>query len=439
MKRETLLPWTRSPMLAGFALLFSSLGAGPPAAAADFPYTAVTVAPRAARQGTVRAGSLTWKCSGNRCTISGPWPTPGVSACNALARRVGQLASYGHPKSHLTAAQLARCNAGASTSPGVVLVPRRLPGTLAMTDAAAVTARTSRATKRISAAPSREFSGGAGLGTFDLSFLNGDHKLREMSILRESDSALFSFADGDSNDPFAADASWWQSPAFIQGAVSAEGGGEFEMDITPPASGHYTPVLTGFSFRRPDNTDANVRVIGVRIDPRTDKIRVDLLDDQGPDFRGMFSAGNVLETIFVPQGAFLMNIESANILSGTFKNESTVNNLRRYRVSVQYAWVPDSMITGHGALSGSSAVYDSGQLPSASGKAVIQGFLLAFTNSDHYLKQTKVLVEGRSAVAPPGSGRQLGGGPARGRAGVGFQDSDGNDPIEWHVNWVTVR
>jgi hypothetical protein len=439
MKRETLPPWTRSPMLAGFALLFSLLGAGQPAAAADFPYTAVTVAPRAARQGTVRAGSLTWKCSGNRCMINGPWPTPGVSACNALARQVGQLASYGHPKAHLTAAQLAECNAGAAASPGAVVLPRRIPGTLGVTDATAVTARTSRATKRFSAAPSREFSGGAGLGSFDFSFLNGDHKLREISIFRGSDSALFSFADGDSNDPFAADAVWWQSPAFIQSDVSGEGGGEFEIDITPPATGRYTPVLTGFSFRRTDTTDANVRVMGVRIEPRTNKIRVDLLDDQGPDFRGIFSSGNVLETIFVPNGALLMNIQSAAVLRGIFDNRSDVNHFRRYRVNVQYAWVPDSMITGHGALSGSSPSYDSGQLPSADGKAVIQGFLLAFTNSDHYLQQTKVMVEGRSANPPSGLGRQLGLGSARGRAAVEFKDSDGNDPIEWHVNWVTVR
>lgn len=442
MKLETLSPLMRSPMLAGFALSLSLLGAGPPAAAADFPYTAVTVAPRAAKQGIVRAGSLTWKCSGNRCAIRGPWPIPAVSACNALAKQVGQLASYGHPKAHLTAAQLAQCNAGASAPPGGVVAPgplRRIPGTLAITTAAAVTARTSRATKRFSAAPSREFSGGAGLGSFDFSFLNGDHKLREISVFRGSDSALFSFADGDSNDPFAAEAVWWQSPAFIQSDVSAEGGGEFQIDITPPATGHYTPVLTGFSFRRTDTTDANVRVMGVRIEPRTNKIRVDLLDDQGPDFRGIFSSGNVLETIFVPQGALLMNINSAAVLRGTFDNRSDVNNLRRYRVNVQYAWVPDSMITGHGALSGSSPHFDSGQLPSADGKAVIQGFLLAFTNSDHYLQETKVLVQGRNASAPSDLRSGIESRLGRGTAAVEFKDSDGNDPIEWHVNWVSVR
>jgi len=65
-----------------------------------------------ARQGQVRAGSLTWRCRGDRCRISGPWPTPGVGACNLLAKQVGQIRRYGHPGKQLNAAQLNQCNKG---------------------------------------------------------------------------------------------------------------------------------------------------------------------------------------------------------------------------------------------------------------------------------------------------------------------------------------
>lgn len=82
-----------------------------PAAAQQYVYTARTAAP-AARQGAVVAGSLTWQCQGSACTISGPWPAPGASACAALAREVGRIVEYGRPGRVLDAAGLATCNAG---------------------------------------------------------------------------------------------------------------------------------------------------------------------------------------------------------------------------------------------------------------------------------------------------------------------------------------
>ena len=78
--------------------------------AQDFNYTALTVHP-AAVQGTVVAGGLSWHCQSTVCKIRGPWPTPGVIACKALAQRVGKIKSYGHSAAHLTAQQLQQCNA----------------------------------------------------------------------------------------------------------------------------------------------------------------------------------------------------------------------------------------------------------------------------------------------------------------------------------------
>lgn len=84
-----------------------------PPGAKQYRYEAVTRR-TAARQGKVRAGNLTWTCKGRRCTITGPWPRPGVGACQALARQVGEISAYGHPKKKLGPAELARCNQAAA-------------------------------------------------------------------------------------------------------------------------------------------------------------------------------------------------------------------------------------------------------------------------------------------------------------------------------------
>jgi hypothetical protein len=77
-----------------------------------YQYTAETSTP-AIKQGMVLAGGLNWNCTGSRCTISGPWPTPALASCKALASVVGALRSYGHNQgAQLDAAQMAQCNAG---------------------------------------------------------------------------------------------------------------------------------------------------------------------------------------------------------------------------------------------------------------------------------------------------------------------------------------
>lgn len=92
--------------------------AGLPAMAQTYNYTAKTDS-AVLKSGKVTAGSLVWDCSGNTCRISGPWPSPGLSACQQLAAQVGRLSEYGHPKAKLSASQMSTCNksaASASTS-----------------------------------------------------------------------------------------------------------------------------------------------------------------------------------------------------------------------------------------------------------------------------------------------------------------------------------
>lgn len=80
----------------------------------NYQYTAKT-SQAMKKQGKVRAGNLTWVCKSNACVIKGPWPTPGVGACAALARQVGRILSYGHPSKKLSMSQLNQCNAGVAS------------------------------------------------------------------------------------------------------------------------------------------------------------------------------------------------------------------------------------------------------------------------------------------------------------------------------------
>ncbi len=89
------------------------LGMSLQAEAATYDYTAITKNKSAKANGQVQAGSLRWHCSGSTtCRISGPWPAPGLGACRALAKIIGPIASYGHPKKYLPSDQIDQCNKG---------------------------------------------------------------------------------------------------------------------------------------------------------------------------------------------------------------------------------------------------------------------------------------------------------------------------------------
>jgi hypothetical protein len=91
------------------------LATASPAAAQAFTYTAqLSATTRVA--GAVTASGITWRCTGTTCTTSGPWPTPGVAACHALALQVGRVSAYGRPGVALNAAQLAQCNDGVAAN-----------------------------------------------------------------------------------------------------------------------------------------------------------------------------------------------------------------------------------------------------------------------------------------------------------------------------------
>jgi len=70
--------------------------------------------------GTVVASGIRWNCQGSQCTVTGPWPVPGTSACMTLAEQVGRISRYGHSKARLNAKDLERCNKAAAERTAVL-------------------------------------------------------------------------------------------------------------------------------------------------------------------------------------------------------------------------------------------------------------------------------------------------------------------------------
>jgi len=114
----------KSPVfIVGFLLVYLNISA---AHAATFNYTATT-RDEVKKSGVVIASGLSWRCRNKSCTITGPWPTPGIGACASLRKEVGEIVSYGHPGRKLSSTQLVQCNKGTATakSPAAKLSPVR--------------------------------------------------------------------------------------------------------------------------------------------------------------------------------------------------------------------------------------------------------------------------------------------------------------------------
>jgi hypothetical protein len=89
---------------------------------------------------------------------------------------------------------------------------------------------------------------------------------------------------------------------------------------------------------------------------------------------------------------------------------------RPYRVTVQYAWIPNAIVERESAMSGTDR--QRRQRPPSSIDA-LQGFEVMFTNSDHHLLGL--------GVNPSGHG------------GVLFQDNNNDDPMQWTLAYVTLK
>jgi hypothetical protein len=108
-------------------LLCAALACGAPALAADVSYHAET-ASTAKRQGPINAGNVAWQCDGVKCVGIGPWATPPLTLCVALAREVGPFRVF----AQFAPPEVAACNEAASdptrAAPPAKAPPKAAPG-----------------------------------------------------------------------------------------------------------------------------------------------------------------------------------------------------------------------------------------------------------------------------------------------------------------------
>lgn len=84
---------------------------GSAAWAAPRPYSA-TLATAVAKRTDVIAGTNLFRCEETTCNlVSKPIDAGSVSTCRRLARKVGEIKTYGSAESQFDAEKLARCNA----------------------------------------------------------------------------------------------------------------------------------------------------------------------------------------------------------------------------------------------------------------------------------------------------------------------------------------
>jgi hypothetical protein len=256
---------------------------------------------------------------------------------------------------------------------------------------------------------------------------NGDHKFRRMAVLAKGRVATLALSDSNgSDDSFGALSTWAVASEGISGSVTATVSGRVELPIPkPPAGGAYTLVLTGFELRRADNTDANVRSLGIWLDSAKSTARVTLLDDQGPDFRGF---ERTLGNAFIPMGEVL---GPATSMGEALRMIGTRNGrFRQYAATVQYAWIPKAVVVSEDLFSGTSRQAASGKKPNAA--SVIEGFEFYFGNSDHNIMDVGVMPP---MLRTPSSGVLR----TPDEDIVEYQDLNRDDPITWSLQLATLR
>ncbi|MEL6614090.1 MAG: PAN domain-containing protein [Bacteroidota bacterium] len=291
-----------------------------------------------------------------------------------------------------------------------------------------IAASTPRGIDEIQVARRGYTRGATVLESFSLDFSNGDHKIRRFGVLAESRFARFSFADQDSNDPFAAEAVWWLIPSAVTGEVSGVARQRGEVEIPPGPPGHIL-VLRGFEVRRADGSDANVRTFGISLDSEASTASILLSDDMGPDWRGFegtLGLASLLSAIPLdPVGAVLMTkADAVNRLNGGWGASGGSVPGRPYAFTIQYAWVPGEVAPKTLAQSGTETWEERFASERPRGRIAIRSFLFSFQNSDHHLD--RFTIDLRGANTP------------RYRHPVSFRDNNLDDPMQWSVEYATL-
>ena len=286
-----------------------------------------------------------------------------------------------------------------------------------------VTVSEDRIRASMDVANSQAITGVPALQGFSLQFQNGDHKLNRLGVVPGERTTALTLADQDGNDPFAGQAQFAVLSAGQRFSKSVTGGGQFEIPLAGPSGRDMVPVLCGFEFIRRVGTDANIRSIGVWIDEERRTVRVTLMDDQGPDFRGFeASVGATLASGLVPYGILLGS--AASTFDAAKRLSEAGGKYRPFGVTVHYAWVDRGLFEGQDVLTGTSPRPSSGK--QFGGPIVLTGFEFFFLNSDHHLKHIGVFDPALQS--------------ARGNADhVAYQDNNRDDPMRWAVGYRKLR
>lgn len=314
------------------------------------------------------------------------------------------------------------------------------------------------------------------LSEFRFGFTNGDHHLRQLTLMPNGSNFEAAMADVGGEDPWYIEGRWYRIPEAQGGVVTAVVRGVSDIPI-PPGPPNTTLVISGFEFKRADGSDANIRSIGIETFSAENKIRTTLIDDQGADFTVLaqaiavglafgatgvpdpnmsFAAAGAADTLFqmgrerlrpgepsyvtisaetpppappssgsgpaitglitMPPGTML-NIQRPQVLVHN-------NNMRAYRVRVAYLWVPNSRLSQTRDVTGGERNQISG-IPPGETPHVLHSFFLNFRNSDHFLGGFGVHLSGDA----PKRGDVLGANQY-----VTYEDSNRDDPIEYKVS-----
>lgn len=261
-------------------------------------------------------------------------------------------------------------------------------------------------------APDRPIARAAALSHFHIGFHNGDHKFRHLKLLVETENEVkVAFADQNGDDPFEADARWINLSDGRSGLVSGQGHGRAVTKMALRQYQDHVFALRGFEFRRAPGTDANIRHLAIR--HRNGILEVLLSDDEG-EGGSRFDDGSGVPRVGDPPEVWETYVQrqfQRQLLGGGRQG-------RPYDFSVQYVWIPKSLVASTGVVTGSErGTRDAARVPP--GRAVLSGFSFSFLNSDHHLLTLMV------STLEGGMGR--------------FRDNNEDDPVRWSIEYVALR
>jgi hypothetical protein len=229
------------------------------------------------------------------------------------------------------------------------------------------------------------------LSAFRLGFSNGDHHVREVTVLRTGTGARGVLADENGDDNYAFTASWWNVPGTTSGEIrgTADSRARYLGIDIPAGPSNSTLALAGFSLKMPK--DNEIYSLSVNLEGGTRKAK--------------FS----LETT----GAIFADVEYI----------------------IQYVWVPNAALNGDFTVTGAGlgenarrASSVSGALPS-SDRYILRSFSLGYNDSN---RSAQNLLELGVTLAPAVN-------PTVDREVVSWRDNDLNERINWRVDYSVLK